>query len=401
VKPNVKHHTDLIVLACALATGACGEGAAPAFTVRDSAGVRIAASTVPAWGEESPWRVSSEPSLVIGAEGEGPYELFRVFQAVRLDDGTIVVADNGSAELRWFDAEGRHLRTVGGRGRGPGEFQGFNGLMLLGDTLLVWDARQTRQTRLGLDGRLIGSTQFEESGGPMPLAAYQMEGLLGDGSLVMTRYAAPLRRGPPGPVWDSAANLLYGLDGVFRDSVGYTGMELYLDPSGPSTSGFPHLTRSAVGSRRFFTGAGRTWQIQEYGADGRIVGLIRLDRDRPPVTEADQGAWIEWYVGLVDAEQRSELRRQLEERPAPETKPAYGIMKVDALGYLWVQEYRSYADRGPSQWTVIEPDGRWLGSLTLPDMSVKQIGADWILGVATDELDVERVVVYGLERGGS
>jgi hypothetical protein len=42
-----------------------------------------------------------------------------------------------------------------------------------------------------------------------------------------------------------------------------------------------------------------------------------------------------------------------------------------------------------------------LGEVTVAEQfKVLQIGADWVLGVGRDELDVEYVMLYGLEKPG-
>ena len=47
----------------------------------------------------------------------------------RLSDGSVAVVDRTSAEVRIFDASGRHLRSMGQRGEGPSEFT---------DPLFMW-----------------------------------------------------------------------------------------------------------------------------------------------------------------------------------------------------------------------------------------------------------------------
>ena len=72
----------------------------------------------------------------------------------------------------------------------------------------------------------------------------------------------------------------------------------------------------------------------------------------------------------------------------------------DALGHLWVREYDlPDADRPAPLWTVFDPDGHALGFVETPaGLSVLEIGADYILGLATDEIGIERIQVCALER---
>ena len=49
---------------------------------------------------------------------------------------------------------------------------------------------------------------------------------------------------------------------------------------------------------------------------------------------------------------------------------------------------------------MFDPEGRLLGSVQMPErFRPTHIGADFVLGVARDEMDVERVRLYTLEKG--
>lgn len=62
-------------------------------------------------------------------------------------------------------------------------------------------------------------------------------------------------------------------------------------------------------------------------------------------------------------------------------------------------EYRMFGE-GPAVWTVFDPGGRIQGLVeTPPGLDVLEIGADYVLGRVTDELGVEYVHVWALDRG--
>ena len=85
--------------------------------------------------------------------------------------------------------------------------------------------------------------------------------------------------------------------------------------------------------------------------------------------------------------------------PVPSEKPAYGGLLSDEVGNLWVGVWTLYPEV-PEQWTILDPAGGWLGSLVMPGRFFPfAIGEDWVLGVETDELDVEYVVLYPLNKG--
>ena len=103
--------------------------------------------------------LADEPLVRVGML-DGPVEhLFgNITGAVRLEDGSVVVGDEQSREVRMFDARGRHVWTSGREGEGPGDYQG---LWLLrrcqGATVTVYDWQLKRITELDSEGRVIGT----------------------------------------------------------------------------------------------------------------------------------------------------------------------------------------------------------------------------------------------------
>ncbi len=70
----------------------------------------------------------------------------------------------------------------------------------------------------------------------------------------------------------------------------------------------------------------------------------------------------------------------------------------DSAGVAIVQEYR-FPEQNETIWTVFDADGRVQGLVeTPPDLEVFEIGEDHILGTTTDELGVERVQLWPLDR---
>lgn len=72
------------------------------------------------------------------------------------DDGTIFVADGyGNARIHVFSASGEFVRSWGGPGIGPGEFNLPHSLCILGDTVLVADRENDRLQIFDLSGRYL------------------------------------------------------------------------------------------------------------------------------------------------------------------------------------------------------------------------------------------------------
>jgi hypothetical protein len=107
------------------------------------------------------WRFSAEPTLSIGVvEGDPHYQFFRAQSAVRLPDGTIVVANTGTGHLRYYDAHGRYLARAGGRGEGPGEFRELSTVYVVGpDSVMAYD-HALRESYFDGAGNFLGSVNL-------------------------------------------------------------------------------------------------------------------------------------------------------------------------------------------------------------------------------------------------
>jgi hypothetical protein len=394
---------SLALLAAGLA-GCGGSDADQTFTVRDSAGVVIAENlaAVPAPGA---FALSPEPVVQIGAvDGDDAYLFARVRGGVRLSDGRIAVLDDRAAEVRIFDADGRHVRTLGRKGEGPGEFDTASFLgRLPGDTLVVVDTPRRRINFFHPDDGFIRAVTARDDDAGYLLVA----GMFGDGTLVEfnTVFNADA---PEGYARRPVEYRTVGRDGAGVAELGtYPGYEsvLAMVSEGDQTfamtgqAPFGKQPAVAVGGERFFFGSQDTWEIRVLRMDGSLERLIRWDRTPEPVTEAQVADFVDRVVSrMEDNNLARRYRRFYADAPAPETHPAYGDLFVDRLGWLWVQEYRVDPE-APDHWTVLDPDGRVAGAAELPaDFRLLDIGRDYVLGRWVDDLGVSYVRLYRLTR---
>lgn len=405
------------VLAALVAGAAAGCGAAdtaPTYAVRDSAGVRIVESTAPAWRAGEGWRVAAEPSLQIGVvDGPEEYQFSRIVGAERLPDGRIVVADQRAAQLRFYDAEGRFLDAYGRSGSGPGEFRSMLWARAYrGDSLAVWDGGARRLTVIDLATRQ-GRTQrievpqhrADQVGGTLWVQIPgAVSGVFADGTLLVTPQLW-LLVAPGKAIRPAATFVRYSAAGEPLDTVlEVPGPEVLFPPPGPArriSRPFEPPFVSAMHGVRFYHGPGEAYEVRVYAADGALERVIRASHRDLTMTEAAREAYRRDQRGRAqDDAARAEIERALAEVEFPATLPPYSSMLVDAEDHLWVQDYTLPGHEGPTTWSVFDPEGRLLGVVELPErFRPRQIGADFVLGIWTDEVDVQYVRLYGLERG--
>ncbi len=391
----------LVHAACGPAAG--GADDASAVAVRDSAGVRIVESSAPAWGAAEDWRVPAEPTLRIGAvDGPPERQLFQVRGALRLRDGRVVVANGRPPELRWYAADGGHLFTAEGEGDGPGEFRWIGRMWrTAGDTLLVWDPRARRLSAFDPAGRFQGSSRLAELGEP---AVAEPLGSFADGSLLSSgrRLSGPedLRLGlsrdsvdwlrHPDP--ETPADTLLRTPGTETFVQSFEGgFNMYLPPCG-------RRTLYALRGDRLFLGDTDRYQILVLRPDSGVVrSFRRLGAARPVRAEDVDRAREAWLARARDEDHRRRLRRDFDALPVHATMPAFSALLVDEADRLWVRVFAP-PDDPANRWDVFDPDGRWLGTLRLPEgFHPMEIGEGRVLGVRRDALEVEYVERFRIE----
>ncbi|MEW5926167.1 MAG: hypothetical protein AB1941_01650 [Gemmatimonadota bacterium] len=391
-----------------LILAACGGGPEAEFrtVVQDSAGVRVVEnrglSALGALG----WSVEEQPVLDLGGAASAP-ELYQVMDAVRLQDGRIVVASNGSKALQVYSPDGQHLQTIGREGEGPGEFQSVLWVgRLPGDTIAAWDPSLGRLSVFGPDASLVRVVTPRGSLGLLPRA----QGVLADGRLVLaTGAGAGVGASPQSRAYrDTLTYVVLGNDGALADTLGrFPGTEM-IGIGGPGAGlllrplPFGRTTSAAVHEGRVYISTGDRYEIGAYSPGTGLQAVIRADRDPVPVTQQDIRDYREALVTLGgDGGARQDRQRDqlLDEAPYPETMPPLTALEVDAEGNLWAEEPRKPGSEQGSLWTVLSPQGVARGTVRLPrGLRVKQIGVDWILGVALDENDVEHVRLHRLTK---
>ena len=383
----------LPVLALGAAT-ACAQREPDAVIEVDSAGVRIVENRAPAWPPGTEWRVDPEPLFRLGDAGDDPSSsFFRIVDVALLAGGEIIVVDGGSAEVRRYDAAGRHLWSTGGRGEGPGEFRFPRYLGRRDDgAFLIWDRGLLRLSVIE-----NGEVTLAERRNAPDGSTFIAEGLFDDGAwLVAYPQSVSL---PEGAAWTDTIRL-GRYDPVLEEDVRlamvpgmgwvWTGQYQLPVPFGARP------LRAIVGDR-LAVASGPASEVSVHDPDGSLAARYRVAREREPVTESDVGQVIESLVELGQGS-AAVWRQWRDDMEVPAYEPAFDQLLADGNGNLWAQRFTAdLLTREPPSWDVFGPAGTWLGVVATPGgMVVNAIRDGLVAGVYRDELGVEYVSVHRL-----
>jgi len=374
------------------ACGGAPQGTSAVATVVDTAGgvVRVGnAGTPPTWRAERVLRLGS-------LEG-GPEEFGRIRSLLADADGNVYVADEIAQEIRVFAPDGRHVRSIGRKGAGPGEFGDLYGLAWLeGGKLAAMDPRNARIGILSREGEWLEAIQHFPIFGPM-IRLHP----LGDAGF----YA---------PIMDARQDLAlarFTADGP-RDTI-----PMPLRPAGQTPAGLPRTTaicRQPNGGLHVvtlpevpmveyaFPPPGGTIAVSWTG-EYRIAFLTPagdtlrvVTRERPPLpyTDALYEEGMRPYREL--RETHPGLRCEPGEPERPSHRAALRHFLFDEAGRMWVE---AAAEDG-FVWEVFDAEGRLLGAFSAPPRAADvppYVRDGRLYQVETDDADVQYVVVYRIE----
>jgi hypothetical protein len=402
-------HAAVCALLCVVISGcsdAAGDGVTVGHeTVGDTTFVRVSGAVL---------EYAAVEELRIGQlDGPEEYTIGDVAGLAVADDGSIFMLDGQARMIRVFGADGRHIRTIGRSGEGPGELKQPGGMLFdRAGRLIVRDAGNARLNVYSAAGETLTTW-------PIPGGFFTSAPLFADaaGNVYTDIIAA---RNDDGS-WKVGllqldANGVVG-DTLIRPFGDYSPPALRAERvSGQSRSMsvsnvpfWPGAYSALNHAGEFVGGIADRYSFSVWHRDGTE---LRIERDTPPVAVQQ---------GEADAavERTTRSMRNLDEnwkwdapRP-PANKPAFSELRVAEDDRIWVRVPRPGVkqdadpdarpdDRGrmpvavwaePLVYEVFEADGTFIGTVRLPDgFRLWTMRGDHAWGVQRDELDVQYIV---------
>lgn len=392
--PAIRHLTLaatllLVLTACGSGSDATGDWTGTIDTL--SSGEIVVRNTAdPLWTPEEAWQVVED--LRIGEAHEGGPDLFGGVYSFDVDAwGRIFVLDNQAQEVRIFDSGGNFVRTIGGKGEGPGEFvqAGSVDLSRNGE-IWVMGMSQARVSVFDTTGTYLRGERTNTGGRimlPYP-----------GGFDPMGRYNVVL---PPSV-----------MNGMARFDQSYNPIDTISLPENPveaeyfdlvNEDGFT-LMSAAVPFQGFmawrWSPTGTVWtlltdryELTEMTTSGEVLRRVTRDYEPIPVTDEDREQAIEsleWFTSQGG---------QIDHSKFPKSRPGTASFFIDDEGNLWVEQQvaASDADNAGRLFDLFDAEGRYLGVLRLPfslawSRPEPVVREGVLYGVTSDEVGVPYVV---------
>lgn len=338
---------------------------------------------------------------------EDPVAGFSDIRALTVgDDGLLRVLDADARQVRVFTPAGEWLRSIGGPGQGPGEFERPSAMGLLGDTLWVHDLNAFRISWFDPEGEVLFTTPgagvtIETAGGrSVRVVPYHPRE---DGTIESTAILPSISSA------DSIPVLRFSRNGSVLDTLRWRKIE-------------PSRTESvSVGGRDLNVPTlrptspivdfdGRDSVVVSWAANSDGVGMLRITLIGPgadtlatreflydgvPTTDEVADSLIAGPVevlplvlGLPEDQLRRELRAAVD---IPPFRPPVRRLHRGIDGSMLIELNTTELDS--ASWLVLDPDGSARGRVTLPaDVEPEHLDGSVIWAVDPDELEVPWLV---------
>lgn len=377
----------LALTACVQGNGDAPESWVGSIETLQSGGIRVSNPATPLWDSTTAWRLE-EVWRIGRVEGAGP-DVFGSITDLEVDEeGRVFVLDAHANEIQVFDAAGSFLTRFGRRGAGPGEFRNPAGLTRTpGANIMVVDYGNGRYVTFDAAGNPISVTPRR-----FPREHFPWRGAVDDSGNIYE--------------WSSLRDSTVARATLVRRT-GET-----LDTFNLPVEPVPRIEWEVPGgltSTDVPFGARFLWWIDAYDpsfwfARSDVYRIVRVNLDGDTLLVVEKKFEP---IAVTNAERDSVLKNlgryvrdqggSLNPSDIPETKAILSSFQVDPLGNLWVRITRANLAAD-----VFNPQGRYLGHLTLPvalsEFPPPQIEADAVYGVAQNELGVPFVVKLAIVR---
>jgi len=272
------------------------------------------------------------------------------------DKENIYLLDTGNGRIQKFDKNGQFLKSIGRKGKGPGEFNFPNGIKLTEDSILIYDPENIRITSLTLEGNFLDS-------------------------LTPRKYFSRI-------TWDHNGNI-YHADKTFVGGLPYFYLAKY-NPKGeheinigkkvawPSSAvkHIPAQSGSKTASVALYGGnilcavdkennvyiayPYLSYEITKYSPEVKELLKLTKDSDMVLVSEADK----EYLLEIYD---------QYDSVNMPKYKPFIKSLSTDEKNQnLWIATYK-FENEGKIHFQIASQDGVFLGEVLIPDKNPRSV----------------------------
>jgi len=288
-----------------------------------------------------------EEELSIGNENDENSTFYLGLDIAVDKDDNIFVLDSGNSRIQKFDKNGRYLMTIGRKGQGPGEFQGFSGAFIDSKSNLYVDQGHSISV-FDNKGKYIRSI-------PLGTQSY-LFGITADGNIIATIV--------------TIIETKISDDIVLFDSVGkrLKTLATYPNPRVKIASGValgarntfaPHLYFLPLNEKLGIYGFSLNYRLFLINSSSDIISIIEKEEIPEPLTKKDKERDIDSEIDFWKKHGMLIPRNEIEKAyPFPPNKAFFHGLMTDDLGNIYVSKISTI--KKDFSWDFFNPKGYYL-----------------------------------------
>ncbi len=320
-----------------------------------------------------------------------------VLSIVSDNDGNIYICDYKANNIKKFNASGKHLKTIGRKGQGPGEFNMPFEISVTNDKLIVWDMGNRRLCAFTADGEFIKSVQiFRGEGRPQKMRP------LPNGNIVIELekiyfgeqdkpqdclieiYSPDLEKIKTLYTQQVWRNKFMRIESMFTNIIQPFSPLVCWDvsPEGKIIIGYPE-----------------EYEIELFDSEGGKISTFSHSYEPVKVTEEDKKSFFSGITYSSEGTTTQTVPEPIVKNTEfPKLKPAFKQILVDSEGNILVWPYRKNREEEWRYFDAFSPDCNFIGSVQImgdasfPVGAIIQNGSFWLQ--KADEEGLIEVVKY-------
>jgi hypothetical protein len=287
--------------------------------------------------------------LCIGQETKDENYMFSRLGSIQVDDdGNIYVLDTKEISVKVYDKNGKHLRTFGKKGQGPGEFQSaWRMYMAEGDKLTFLDIGNKRFSYYSLNGECLKETSCGK---------WNLDEALADSKGAI--YGETLSIG-----LDGVKQKLLKFDPQFNQVSEIADLEVKMKP--PSVNPMPATFFFMVTKEdNLIWAITSKYELNVINSKGEKIKKIVKDYNAVKITDAEKERLIKERYG--------DSLLQVIKLEWPENYPPLYYFALDDRGWIYVSTHEKDV-KGNIYFDVFDAEGRYIDRFSHPEAEILSV----------------------------
>ncbi len=290
-----------------------------------------------------PAKLVLKEDFSLGESGQEEEMFSQITAAVLDDEGNIYILDREENKVVAFDKGGKHLRTFGKKGQGPGEMNGPVGIHITPDKeLLIEDGLNQRLGFFSLDGKFLRNISTAKALGLAGIVIDSQGNMIAQHVVLdNNKLTRVLKK------FDKELNALFTIASFDFPNI----MAGKIDP-------FSFLTFYEMGKDdSILLSNPEEYEIKVLNFDGEVIKRILKEHEPVKITEEDK----QEILARLPAESAA-IKDRIEFQ---KNFPPYRGFSLDDEGRLFVRTFAKGKTKDEFLWDVFDAEGKYIARIPL------------------------------------